>query len=77
MGAIERASKFVPDATCLTQSVAAQVLLARAGINSTLCFGARRSASGAFEAHAWVECDGKVVSREPAGELFSALPPVV
>jgi len=77
MGAIERASKFVPDATCLTQSVAAQVLLARMGIRSTLRFGARRGVSGAFEAHAWVECDGKVVSQEPAGEFFSPLPPVV
>lgn len=76
MMAIERAARVVPGATCLVQSLAARWLLARAGFAATLRFGARRNDSGNFEAHAWVESGGKIVSRQQPGADFSPLPPL-
>ena len=54
------ASRFVPRATCLTQSLAAQILLARHGYPAELRLGVAREA-GRFDAHAWVESNGRVV----------------
>jgi hypothetical protein len=76
MTAIDRSSHYVPGATCLTQALAARLLLARAGFDASLRFGARRNEAGVFEAHAWVESDGKVVSHKQPGLTFSPLPPV-
>lgn len=76
MKSIERSAKLVPGATCLTQSLAARLLLARAGFDATLRFGVRRNATGDFEAHAWVESGGKVVGPELPATDFSPLPPV-
>jgi hypothetical protein len=76
MMAIDRTARWVPGATCLTQSLAARWLLRRAGFDATVRFGARRAASGELEAHAWVESGGKIVSREPPGPEFSSLPPL-
>ena len=59
--AIEAVSRRIPQATCLTQAVAAQFLLRRYGYASRLCLGVTRSAQGAFAAHAWIEHDGHVV----------------
>ena len=75
MRSIERAAKFVPGATCLTQSLAARMLLARAGYDAMIRFGARRNEAGAFEAHAWVESGGRIVSRDLPASGFSPLPP--
>ena len=61
---IEAASRYVPAATCLTRSMAAQILLRRNGHASTLRIGVARGTCGALEAHAWVECDGRVVVGE-------------
>jgi hypothetical protein len=76
MTAIARASKYVPGATCLTQSLAARLLLARSGFDAKLRFGARRNDAGAFEAHAWIESNGKIISQPAAVSHFSPLPPV-
>jgi hypothetical protein len=55
-------SRLVPRATCLTQAVATRLLLSRMGIPSDLRLGvARNSETGSFEAHAWVECEGKTI----------------
>jgi hypothetical protein len=75
MLAIERAARVVPGASCLTQSLAAQRLLAWAGYPAIVRFGARRNDAGGFEAHAWVECEGQIVSRlGPEDESFAPLP---
>jgi hypothetical protein len=58
--AVNVASRVVPHATCLTQSLAAQILLARDGYPADLHLGVAR-AGAHFEAHAWVECNGRVV----------------
>jgi hypothetical protein len=59
--AIGVVSRWVPQATCLTQALAAQVLLARAGHKATVHIGVAKDVSGKFEAHAWVEAYGRVV----------------
>jgi len=59
--AVTRAARFVPGASCLTQALSLQVLLARRGLHSRLCIGVRKGAASAFEAHAWVERGGRVL----------------
>jgi hypothetical protein len=58
--AVSAASRFVPQATCLTQAVALHVLLKRAGHQSRLRIGVA-SKNGEFESHAWVENQDHVV----------------
>lgn len=58
---IERLARLVPRATCLTQAMALQWLLARSGHASELFVGVRQAAGGQFEAHAWVSCNQRIV----------------
>lgn len=58
---VARASRLVPRATRLTQALATQVLLSRAGYSSTVQIGVATDGTQGFEAHAWVECDGEIV----------------
>ena len=53
------ASRYVPFATCLTQAMAAYLLLARCG-HTTLRIGVA-SEKGQFKAHAWLESEGKII----------------
>jgi hypothetical protein len=64
--AVGRAARCVPRATCLTQALATGVLLARTGHTGTLQLGVRRDPDGRFMAHAWVECEGRIVIGGPA-----------
>lgn len=59
--AITRAARFVPVASCLTQALSLQVMLGRRGLGSRLCIGVRKGKNKDFEAHAWVERDGRVL----------------
>ena len=60
--AVVVASRYVPMSTCLTQALAAQVLLARRGYSAHLHIGvAKEGAEAKLKAHAWVESDGKVL----------------
>jgi hypothetical protein len=60
--AVEVAARGLPAFdTCLTRALAAQVLLSRRGRPALLRIGVVRSSEGKFEAHAWVESDGRVV----------------
>ena len=59
--AVTVASRYVPAATCLAQAMAAQVLLSHRGHPTRLRIGVARSDDGQFQAHAWVECQGRVV----------------
>ena len=51
--------------TCLERSLTLWWLLARKGVTTQLRIGARKS-EGKFEAHAWVERNGKAIG-EPEG----------
>ena len=59
--AVEQASRVVPQATCLTQALAAAWLLRRFGHPSRLCLGVTRGETGDFRAHAWLEWEGRVI----------------
>ena len=74
--AVRVASHYVPDATCLTQALATQVLLNRHGCQTNLRIGVARNETGQFQAHAWVEKDGMVVIGGPASHLqrYTPLP---
>jgi len=54
---------------CLTQALAAQVLLVRRGLPARLRLGVARGEQGEVQAHAWTETAGKVVSGGSAAEL--------
>jgi hypothetical protein len=75
--AVTVASRYVPKATCLTQALATQVLLARRGHSVHLRIGVAHIETGEFQAHAWVECHGRVViGGADAPVRFTPLPPL-
>ena len=75
--AVAVASQYVPMATCLTQALATQVLLGWQGHAARLCIGVTHSAAGQFQAHAWVECQGRIVIGGIDAPLrFTPLPPL-
>ena len=59
--AVERVSLRVPGATCLTQALAAHMMLHTHGHRSSLCLGVARTEQGDFRAHAWLESQGRIV----------------
>src|SRR5215203_6202030 len=59
--AVTAASRYVPKATCLTQALAAHILLGRHGYPTQLRVGIARGEEGRLEAHAWLENQGKVI----------------
>ena len=59
--AVRHVSRLVPMATCLTQALAAQTMLARSGVASTLTLGVDPERKARFEAHAWLEMEGRAV----------------
>jgi hypothetical protein len=75
--AVAVASPYVPEATCLIQALATQVLLGRQGHAASFHIGVARSAAGQFQAHAWVEYQGKIVlGGTDALSRFTPLPPL-
>lgn len=59
--AVRTASRFVPGATCLTQALAAQLLLAESGHDSRIEIGVTKDEHRRFRAHAWVVCGQEIV----------------
>jgi Transglutaminase-like superfamily len=52
----------VPRATCLTKALAGQVLLTHYGHSTVVHVGVtKEKGAGTFQAHAWLESDGKVL----------------
>jgi hypothetical protein len=73
--AIDAASRRVPQATCLTQAIAGQLMFRRYGYASRLCVGVQWVPAGAagFRAHAWIERDGRIVIGGSASRSFTPL----
>ncbi len=67
---VASASRYVPRATCLTQALAAFVLLKSSTFPATFRIGVARNEFGNFEAHAWTESDGIVVIGGSKSELY-------
>jgi hypothetical protein len=66
-------SRYVPHATCLTQALAARSLLSRQGQPAVLKIGVAKS-DGNFEAHAWLEVDGRIVlGKRPFHSRYAVL----
>ena len=66
--AVRNSSRMVPGATCLTQALALQYLLARASYASSIHIGVAKKPDRGFEAHAWVEHAGATLLNS-AGEV--------
>lgn len=72
--AIEAVARRIPRATCLTQAIAAKLLLDWLGERVQLCLGVARSPDGAFRAHAWLERDGRALLGGAGIESLVRLP---
>jgi hypothetical protein len=60
--AVRRAARRLPGTTCLVDALAAELMLRRRGVPSTLHIGVRAPlAATPLDAHAWLECGGTVV----------------
>jgi hypothetical protein len=66
----------VPGASCLTQALAASLLLVRHGHIATLRVGVAKNDDGTLRAHAWLESGGRAILGEPAPGVFVPFPPV-
>jgi hypothetical protein len=67
--AVRVASRLVPFASCLTQAQAAQIVLARRGVASTVCLGVRETGTGQVAAHAWLISGSRLLLGGNAHEL--------
>lgn len=76
--AIAAARRVVPRADCLPQALAAEALLTQGGHPAELRIGVIKSDRDRLEAHAWVECGGRVVVGELREGLsrYTPLPPL-
>lgn len=74
--AVRAVGRRVPRASCLTQALAVQVLLARRGYSSHLRIGVAREPDGTFAAHAWVEINGGVLVGGTGASRYRVLPDV-
>jgi len=64
--AVRAAARRIPCASCLTQALALQFLMARTGQRSSVQIGIAKDNKGNFEAHAWVEARGRILLNTPA-----------
>lgn len=71
--AMDHASRVLPGERCLARAVAASCLLRRAGRVATLTLGVAFDPDRQFEAHAWLECDGLVVTGGEVSERYVPL----
>ncbi len=60
--------------TCLATAIVAQAMLQRHGHDARLRLGVRRSSTGAFAAHAWLEREGRVVVGGAPAEIATYTP---
>ena len=61
--AVPRVGAYLPwRSDCLVQALAAQRWLASKAVKSEICIGVRKPADLEFEAHAWLEAGGTVVT---------------
>lgn len=72
IAAIDRASRYVPGATCLPRAIALTWMLRRRGVAAAVRLGAR-SRNGAFTAHAWVEFAGRVLNDPEIAQEYEPL----
>ncbi|HKW47212.1 MAG TPA: lasso peptide biosynthesis B2 protein [Gemmatimonadaceae bacterium] len=59
--AVEAIGRRIPGATCLTQAIAAKLLLDLAGDHAQFCLGVAHTPAGSLRAHAWLEQNGRAL----------------
>jgi hypothetical protein len=60
--AVGAAARFVPGGSnCLVRALAAEAMLGRFGYQSQLKIGVGKTPAGQFEAHAWLESEGRTL----------------
>jgi len=69
VAAVERAGRYVPGATCLTESLAMARMLRKCGIAAEVRIGVRTD--DGFHAHAWVEVKGAAITSESGHEALT------
>jgi Transglutaminase-like superfamily len=74
--AVRRAARFVPQATCLTQSLSMHTLFGRRGIVTQLRIGVTKGPTGQLLAHAWLERNGETVAPSEDLEPYLRFPPI-
>jgi hypothetical protein len=75
--AIAAVSRRIPlFSRCLTQAIAAKIILARCGYPALMRIGVSRNENGRLEAHAWVESQGAIVVGAPTADHFVPLPSI-
>jgi hypothetical protein len=67
--AVSNSARIIPRASCLTQALAAQFLLARAGYQSQMRVGVAMDREGQFIAHAWLIGEGSILMGGSAQEV--------
>ena len=73
---VQRVSRAIPGATCLTQALALKWMLTRRRIACRLRIGVRHEPGGAFAAHAWLETasGGVILGGARSPEQYQPLP---
>ena len=69
---ITAVSRYVLEATCLTQALVAQVLLQRDGFSPKMKIGVAHGENGQLKAHAWIEMDGRIFIGDLGPEMVFA-----
>ena len=65
---------FLGEDSCFPQSLTAQLLFSRSGLNPDLRLGVAKGEKGALRAHAWVELDGIIVVGGPVSIVQEYVP---
>ncbi|MFK7882456.1 lasso peptide biosynthesis B2 protein [Roseobacter sp.] len=73
--AVGRVARLVPDASCLTQTIAGQTLLSWKGIPTNINMGVMKDSEGTLNVHAWLVWNGVVVLQgdESTAKKFSKI----
>lgn len=58
---VKTVSRFVPFASCLTQALAALLLIRLNGQEAELKIGVAKDAKSGFDAHAWLEKENRII----------------
>lgn len=59
--AVEKTARFIPDASCLTQTISCQAILSWKDIPSTISMGVLKEKDGTIRMHAWLVWNGQTV----------------
>jgi hypothetical protein len=71
---VGRVNGLLPFTTCLTQALAALLMIKLSGQESELKIGVAKSGGRKFEAHAWLEKNGRIIlGRVPEHERYVTL----